>query len=233
MVAPEELRDASGDRKGASRVHAAVSLAGVLSPSFRNASSMSVGASLLADLRGRAAREQLAVEHQEQLVAAIRLVHDVAADEECFAVRGKPAEVFPELDAQLQGRCRPWARPGRSPAAGGRARMPAKDACACRPTTESGVALRRSYSSTTFSASSSDCLVDLTRQGAEEAHVLPDRQLGVDAVGLGHVADRGPGSRGRASGRPVREPRREVGLASPVSRRMSVVLPEPLGPSRP
>src|SRR5262245_37729519 len=36
-------------------------------------------ARLLADLRAGAAGEHLAVEHQQQLVAAIRLVHDVAA----------------------------------------------------------------------------------------------------------------------------------------------------------
>ena len=188
MVAPEELRDASGDRKSASRVHAAVSLAGVLSAQLEECLLDVVGAHLLADLRGRPAREQLAVEHQQQLVAAIRLVHDVAADEKCLAVRGKPAEVFPELDAQLRvdahGRLVQEDHLRLVDERAGQRKTPAHTA---RQLERRCIAtLVQLHDLQGFLER---LLVRRARQGAEEAHVLPDRQLGVDAVGLGHVAD--------------------------------------------
>ena len=67
----------------------------------------------------------------------------------------------------------------------------------------------------------------------EEPRVLADRERRVDAVALGHVADPRERLAATASARrgPPRDPRWPA--SCPVSRRISVVLPEPFGPSRP
>ena len=72
-------------------------------------------------------------------------------------------------------------------------------------------------------------------QLAEEAQVLAGRQFGVDRQVLRHDADRAGGGRGRrgASAGRRASPRRPSASSRPDRIDMSVVLPAPLGPSRP
>ncbi len=126
------------------------------------------------------------MKHQQQLVAAVGLVHDVAAHDERGTGRGKLAEVFPELDAQL------WVDAHRRLVEEHHARL------VHQRTGQRQAAAHATRQLEHGSVAPVEQVDDLERflerrpvvrsvEGAEEAHVLPDRQLEIDPVGLGHV----------------------------------------------
>ena len=136
---------------------------------------------------GRRLAQQVAVAHEQELVALGRLVHDVARDEQRRARRGELVEGLPELGAQhgIEADRRLVEHQHVGPAEQrGRERDPralaarerARDA-ALEPAQADGL----------------DHLADARRvgpdDGGEEAQVLLDAEIAVDRRRLRHVAD--------------------------------------------
>ena len=132
--------------------------------------------------------EQRAVAHQQQPVAALGLVHHVAGDQHRGARRRRAGGTSPTGRAAAPGRGRPSAR-----------RAPAARGCrAARPRARPGSAGRRRAGrppgrgrrprSTASMHRSASARGDAEHPG-EEAEVLGDGQVVVDAGRLGDVAD--------------------------------------------
>ena len=176
--------------------------------------------------------DQPALAHEQQPVAAGGLVHHVAGDEHGGTGVGQPVEGLPQLDPQHRvetdgrlvehqqarlveqghGQGDPRALAAREL---GRPRDPARS------------------SSLTVSRHCCDPVVADTEDAGEEAEVLGDRQVVVHAGLLGDVADLASAA---TPTRPVSRARRPcppVRRCTPTSERISVVLPQPDGPSRP
>ncbi len=152
-----------------------------------------VRSGLRPELRPAAAGEHPPGPHEQQLVAAVGLVHDVAGhDDRGPGVRERP-EVAPELDPEQRIHAHRGLVEEQHRRADGRARRRATGAAAGHPTASRRSVSARSASSTSARAS----VTGGTRVGAvgrgEEPGVLAHRQRRVDAVALGHVAD--PGER--------------------------------------
>ena len=176
--------------------------------------------------------DQPALAHQQQPVAAGGLVHHVAGDQHRGAGLGEPVEGLPQLDAQhrveadgglVEDQQRRFAeqRDGqRDPASAGRRR-----------------AGRRCWSRWLVEGDGLDALVDPVGADAEdpgeEAEVLGDGEVVVHAGLLGDVADLVAQGRRRRRAIPSTS---TLAAGDPLhadDRRISVVLPQPEGPSRP
>ena len=187
---------------------------------------------LLADLVGRAVGDDPALAHQQQPVAPLGLVHDVAGDEHGAARRPRAGGRAPTGRGAAPGRGRPSAR--RAPAGRGRraGRRRGWPGCAGRPRGGPTTWSRWSSRSTASMASSTCGAVDAEHAG-EEGEVLRDGEVVVDARGLGDVADAGPQRPGCPRARPSTSTVPDRTCCAPTRHRISVDLPQPLGPSRP
>ena len=204
----------------------------LVSTSARNAVSTSSAPACCLIAAGVSVGQDRALAHQQQPVAALGLVHDVAGHEDGGAAVGELVEQLPQVAAQhrveADGRLvehQQVGLPSSATARLARERWPPLS----RPTTRVGVRRRgrprRSPRSTSASRTA--------EHAGEEAQVLGDGEVVVHAGGLGDVAD--PVPQRRAAGRLAEDhaPRRRSPAARRRSTRISVDLPQPLGPSRP
>ena len=183
-------------------------------------------------LRARAAGDDAALAHEDQLVAAIGLVHHVAGDDERRARRGDGSEVVPELDAEggidAHRRLVEEGDRRRVDEGAGQREAPAHAARELagerrRATVELDEPQRVEHR-----AAIGDAVERRRRTGRSRRRTARRR---CRRPGSCSRCARGWSATASACRGPV--PGRSVGRARPVSRRMSVVLPEPFGPSRP
>ena len=196
----------------------------------RNASSRSPCAGARPQLGRRRGSERRAFAHEQELVAALRLVHDVAGDEERRRRAAEARGRSPTGRGAARGRGRRSARRGRAGRARRGARSPARRASArrrraCR---RPGRRARRGRRSRGLV----DCGGGHAEHPGEVVEVLADGQVGVDGGRLGHVADRRRSS-AMPGGPPSTVTRAGLDDLHADDRRIRVVLPEPLGPSSP
>ena len=212
VVAPDLLDDPPEEGDDAAAAHRVASTS---PPRRRNACSRSLGAGLGPDLRARAPGDDLAGPDEEELVAAVGLVHDVAGDDDRRAAVGERAEVRPELDPEegidADGRLveEEDGRPV-DERAGERQPPPLAARQGAGHRARSARSTRRALAR----------LAARRRRRREEAGVLADRERRVDAVALGHVADPGedrPRRHRRAAART--SPRTAGQIPSPASGR--------------
>ena len=173
-------------------------LIAALSIRRRKTSSSRVAAGPRAQLVRRPGGEEHAVAEQEELVAALGLVHHVTRDEQASAARRRAGGRDPRGRGAAPGRARRSAR--RARAARARRAAPRRAILARAGHRRAGRRhAPRSRSSATVSTTSSIRAPLVAEQPGEVAQVLAHGQVGIDRRRLRHVADAAP-QRGCAGG---------------------------------
>ena len=176
--------------------------------------------------------EDAAVAEQQQLVAAVGLVHHVARDEQRRAACGEPVERRPRGRGAAPGRGRRSARRARA-ARGAEQRGRERDAgalAAGEPVDDAG-------RPASLEADGRDRRVDAVARHAEDARevaqVLAHGEVAVDRRRLRDVRRRAAQRRGARPAAPSTRTVAAATICTPTIARMSVDLPLPLGPSSP